>query len=271
MSTTFWMSNQKVPFNETECKTDSYSQELDIQEAVGGGTTEEKFRNGMNSNTHFRYIRCGKEKEEFISIGTGATLHSEVSDDYHIYGAWWKNANEVLFYANDDLFDTVMVRTDISEKPFDRPMKINMVTETYNWQPPPPKEDLLNDAINTAYYDWVRSYILVPIGQEVESKTSVKIYEEGISISKINSSQLKSRKITFDYFYKANLDREIIVKIKSKEKQFQSTALKALKGYGSGTYTLPISFIPEKGKSYTLEVSIDKITRTQSMNFDYTE
>ena len=130
MSTTFWMSNQKVPFNSSKCTSDSYSQELDIQEAVGGGTTEEKFRNGMNSNTHFRYIKCGAEKEEFISRGTGTKLHSQVSDEFHTYGAWWMNANEVRFYANDQVFDTVMIRTDISNKPFDRPMKINMVTET---------------------------------------------------------------------------------------------------------------------------------------------
>lgn len=162
MSTTFWLSNSKKPFEPTPCKTDTYSQELDIQECVGGGTVYPKFRNGMNFNTHFRYITCGATKEEFISEGGGGLLASEVSDDYHTYGAWWKDANEVIFYADDMPLDTIRMRTDISERPFDRPMKVNMVTETYNWQPAPSKADLLNDSINTAYYDWVRYYKLVP-------------------------------------------------------------------------------------------------------------
>ncbi|RME95998.1 MAG: hypothetical protein D6766_01800 [Verrucomicrobia bacterium] len=46
--------------------------------------------------------------------------------------------------------------------PFDRPMQINMVTETYDWMPAPSEEELANDAINATYYDWVRVWVLVP-------------------------------------------------------------------------------------------------------------
>ena len=45
MSTTFWMSNGKEPYLRTEDVTDdSYSQELDIQEAIGGSKEHPGFR-----------------------------------------------------------------------------------------------------------------------------------------------------------------------------------------------------------------------------------
>jgi len=40
-------------------------------------------------------------------------------------------------------------------------MYMHLVTETYNWEDPPSDEELLNDDINTTYYDWVRSFRLV--------------------------------------------------------------------------------------------------------------
>ncbi|WP_195715174.1 family 16 glycosylhydrolase [Ancylomarina sp. 16SWW S1-10-2] len=205
MSTTFWMSNAKVPYADTEDTRDSYSQELDIQECIGGGTVHKKFRNGMNSNTHFRYVKPGEKKETFMSKGTGATLNSEVSDEFHTYGAWWKNANEVMYYADNQLFDTVMVCTDISSRPFDRPMKINMVTETYNWQPAPLKEDLLNDEINTAFYDWIRSYELVKVDKKMKLTYKEPIYTENIKleVKNIDTSLL------VDFTYKANRNRKI--------------------------------------------------------------
>ena len=261
MSTTFWMSNPKVSFRNTDCETDSYSQELDIQEAVGGGTTYEKFRNGMNSNTHFRYIKCGAEKEEFISRGTGTKLHSEVWEEYHTYGAWWKNANEVTFYANDKVFDTVQVRTDISEKPFDRPMKINMVTETYNWQPPPSHKDLLNDSINTAYYDWVRSYILVPVDKVFDQDIRYpQIFSEEITIT--GDVNIDSNTIVVPMTYISNTDRDIEIKLFSGNRLLQSASSKLLAGYGNTSKTIPISFQLETGREYKIVVTLSDATST---------
>ena len=239
MSTTFWMSNDKVPFTENDdCKTDSYSQELDIQEGIGGCTVNQKFINGMNCNTHFRYVKCGERKETFISKGSGTTLKSEVSDEYHIYAAWWKNPNEVLFYANNELFDTVHVRTDVSEKPFDRPMQINMVTETYDWQPAPSVDDLENDAINTASYDWVRSYELVPINKKVKSKHSTVLYDN------VCTSQLKrnSSKVELNYTYQLNEDCLMVISLKNAAGEvIKKTDLNLLKGYGNNSLTIKLS------------------------------
>lgn len=254
MSTTFWMSNEKKLFKSSDCVSDSYSLELDIQEAVGGGTTYPKFRNGMNSNTHYRYIKCGEQKEEFISEGTGTTLHSEVSDEFHIYGAWWKNENEVSFYANNELFDNVMFRTDITDKPFDRPMKINMVTETYDWQPPPSHEDLLNDDINTAYYDWIRSYILVPIDKVVPSPGYDPIFEQDIVLSKVEKKSLDRNLLQFDYYYLTNSDKKIDVTITQNNEVLQSASIQVLAGYGHNTETINLTFSPTKGETYLLEI-----------------
>ncbi|MGQ1910320.1 family 16 glycosylhydrolase [Marinifilum sp. RC60d5] len=235
MSTTFWMSNAKVPYLETEDSRDSYSQELDIQECVGGGTVHKKFRNGMNSNTHFRYVKPGDKRETFMSRGTGAILNSEVSEEFHTYGAWWKNAKEVLFYADNVLHDTVMVRTDISDQPFDRPMKINMVTETYDWQPAPSKEDLLNDEINTAFYDWVRSYELVKVDEKVKLTYKESIFNENIEIIACN----KGTSLAIDFTYKANRDRKIeFLLLDKKGNVMHKENLSVYAGYGNSSFEI---------------------------------
>ncbi len=249
MSTTFWMANDKVPFEGTKSKRDSYSQELDIQEAIGGGTVHAKFKNGMNCNTHYRYIKPGARKEEFISKGTGTILRSNVFDEYHIYAAWWKDANEVLFYANDNLFDTVMIRTDVSQKPFDRPMQINMVTETYDWQPAPNAEDLENMDINTAYYDWVRSYKLIPVNEKYGEEHSVDLYTTEVRIEGVKTKN----GLAIDYSYQVNSNATLkMTLIADDSKEILTKNLNVLKGYGhdsaevgldenlKGTYTLLI-------------------------------
>ncbi len=170
MSTTFWLSNGKSLLNETtSCTTDKYSQELDIAEVVGGHTGT-KFETNMNSNTHYRHIPCGQTSEIFYSRGANATLNSKVWEDYHTYACWWLNGDSVKFYADDNYFASVEIRKDIDPtRPFDRPMRVNMVTETYDWGTPYPTADLLNnDAINTSYYDWVRAYQLVKVDSVIQ-------------------------------------------------------------------------------------------------------
>lgn len=165
MSTTFWLSNDKEPLDATtDCPTDTYSQELDIVEVVGGHTGT-KFETHMNSNTHYRHVPCGARKEVFHSEGARAELDSKVWEDYHTYACWWVNADSVKFYTDDKHTSTVKFNTDIdSTEPFDRPMAVNMVTETYDWCTPyPKKKDLTNDEINTSYYDWIRVWELVKI------------------------------------------------------------------------------------------------------------
>ncbi|GAA4934269.1 hypothetical protein GCM10023314_03380 [Algibacter agarivorans] len=166
MSTTFWLSNSKQDYTPTGCTTDKYSQELDIVEAAGDTrNTFPSFRQKMKSNTHHRYIPCGASSETFYSKGTdSALLGSEVWEDYHTYGVQWHDAKSATFYSDGRLGENILFNTTIDANPFDRPMFMAMVTETYNWLTPYPTDaELNNNAINTAYYDWVRSYRLVPI------------------------------------------------------------------------------------------------------------
>jgi len=146
------------------CSGDRYSLELDIQEAVGGitGTGMEKFRNSMNSNTHYWYTDCNGERNIY-SAGSTIPANRELSDTFFVYAAHWVNASKVKLYLNGVQGNTVNFRTDITENPFDRPMQINMVTETYDWVNPPTAEDLADDSRNTTYYDWIRSYRNVPV------------------------------------------------------------------------------------------------------------
>lgn len=168
MSTTFWLSNGKELLHETtDCETDKYSQELDIVEVVGGRPG--KFSENMNSNTHYRHIPCEQTKEVFHSAGSTHPLSSKVYEEYHTYACWWVDADHAIFYADDQETATVQFNHAIDpSNPFDRPMRVNMVTETYDWATPyPTAEELSNDNINTSYYDWVRCYQLVPVDESV--------------------------------------------------------------------------------------------------------
>jgi beta-glucanase (GH16 family) len=152
MSSTFWMSNRS--------DAGGRQQELDIDEAVGAGTKQPNWKNFMKSNTH---IRCKGEdgKQGAFSAPGQIAITPPSGDDFHVYGAWWVDANTVRFYHNNEYAFTINPSTACGANPLDRPMQINMVTETYNWETPPTPEELRDDSINTTYYDWVRAYRLV--------------------------------------------------------------------------------------------------------------
>lgn len=218
MSSTFWLNSQVIkrgdtdliiPATETErgqtyYGCDGYSTELDVIECMGSGGDNWPvwMRNTwdmvMASNTHFKRRRTKNPNgvdgciNKNVSRGKGAFIdkaRSNVGDDYHVYAAWWKNANTVHYYIDGKLVNKVNVRDDYHNTPFNIPMAIRMVTETYNWQvtkdaagniikehpgyPDPtntnPLTELNNAAINTAHYDWTRTYSLKPITQNLVS------------------------------------------------------------------------------------------------------
>lgn len=152
MSSTFWLSggSKHIP------DVGRVGQELDIQETVGGTKNNQKFRNAMNSNTHVWH------NGESNSKGNHAALSPPTDETFHTYGCWWENASTVHFYCNDQHVGTVTPSTIYAETPFDHPMQLNMVTETYDWETPPTPEEVNNQAINTTLIDWVRAYTLEP-------------------------------------------------------------------------------------------------------------
>lgn len=262
MSTTFWMSNRKVPvdfatkISDGNCSKDEFSQELDIAESIGGDISiGDKFKQQMNFNTHYRYIDCAGGKERFYSAGNNAiegngqlanaTLSSESWEDFHIYGAYWKNANEVAFYSDNRFIGDVEIRTDVVDAPFPRPMGINMVTETYDWAKPyPTNAQLSNNDINTSYYDWVRSYTLVDIGEAVGDAQNfagagTRIYTEEIRF--FDLPQVTHGKVTLPYLYKINTDGLLLFQVTDEHGSLVfETSLEVLAGYGKDIQSIHV-------------------------------
>jgi hypothetical protein len=154
MSSTFWMSNRGRRFG-----TAWVSLELDINETIGAPRKNKHWNQFMHSNTHV-FIRREGEKEDFATPKK-AQLDTPSGEAFHIYAAWWVDATTVKIYLNNEYQFTLHPSTEHSETPFDQPMHLNLVTETYDWEPPPTMEELKDDRINATYYDWVRAYRLV--------------------------------------------------------------------------------------------------------------
>lgn len=156
MSSTFWLKNKPKG---RDCPYEQL--ELDIVEAVGMQKTGHDLRNYMRSNSHIFQTSCEGEKV-VKSSGGNCEISPPANEAFHTYGCWWVDENTLEFYFNGVYKFTIHPSTYFRNKPFDRPMYMHMVTETYNWETPPTEEELANDDINTTYYDWVRSYTLVP-------------------------------------------------------------------------------------------------------------
>jgi hypothetical protein len=158
MSSTFWMKNRES----REGKCGRSRQELDIVEAVGMQKTGWDFRNRMKSNTHYQYWDCDGNRQPPESVSGQCEISPAANEVFHVYGCWWVDANTLHFYHNGEYKFTINPSTKYDDKPYDKPMYMHMVTETYNWESPPTPEELADDSRNTTYYDWVRSYKLVP-------------------------------------------------------------------------------------------------------------
>lgn len=176
MSSTFWLSNKPV---EKKIMKDGKwirtwsSQELDIIETMGIiGTVNpdnpwnERWNMQMNSNAHYWYQEQGGKRTSYTSNRSDVESYETdpSAEDFHTYGCWWVDANTVKFYYDGKYMYTIKPTTEFTDTPFDRPMFIHLVTETYDWEPKVPTEsDLKDKDKSTTYYDWVRAYKLVPI------------------------------------------------------------------------------------------------------------
>ncbi len=155
MSTTFWLKNKPVG---KDCPFEQ--QELDIVEVVGMQKLKNDFRNILHSNTHLFRTECDGTRNH-VSAGGTCPIIPAANEAFHVYGCWWEDANNVHIYLDGKFQFTMHPDTTYSSTPFDRPMYMHLVTETYNWETPPTEDELNNDEINTSYYDWVRAYVLV--------------------------------------------------------------------------------------------------------------
>ncbi len=79
-------------------------------------------------------------------------------EDYHIVGAWWKDARNVQFYLNGEEAGQVTTSQDMN-----RPLELLFdlwSNEMCNISGLPEREDLNDDSINTMRVDWVRTWKL---------------------------------------------------------------------------------------------------------------
>ena len=161
LSSTFWLFHRKS--DDTGC--DSRVTELDINENVGINTGGGSWINdniwSMNTNTHSRGVPKGCNIPEGV---VGPKYPYPGPDNlgyqkYHIVAAWWKSPTEIRYYLDNVYVGTVKPPAD-----FDLKMSLRVVMESYDWNPPKEGQDGMNDtwANRTAYYDWIRSWELVP-------------------------------------------------------------------------------------------------------------
>ena len=258
MSTTFWLSNESVPFQGKnylgqDCDADSWSMELDIVEAVGGVIDKdfgESFRKKHQYNTHVWYSGCDKSTRGRTRFSKGANVAEgdgtrsfdntlpngeEVWQNFNTYAAWWKNENQVDYYLNDGFAGKTMVDTALLEKPYSRPMQMQMLTETYTWGTPhPTAAELANDDINTSYYDWVRSYYYVDAQENVKQEVAVKGEPADIFIESatIKQAYLVLNKLRFAYLYESDKDVSAQISVVKNNKTLVSKTVSLKAGYG---------------------------------------
>lgn len=274
MSTTFWLSNRNVPYEGKnhlgqDCDNDGWSMELDIVEAIGGKIDKAfgvNFRQGMQYNTHVWYSGCEKRSRSRFSKGANVAEGDgtqafnnklpegeEVWTNFNTYAAWWKNENEVDFYLNDGFAGRIQVDTSLLEKPYSRPMSMQLLTETYNWgRPVPTPEELANDAINTSYYDWVRSYYYVDVNKTAKQQLERVGKADNIFVESatIKTTKLIRDRVEFTYLYESDEDVKALFEIIKGNKTVFSKQVKLKAGYGH---------------------LADKITLSKTMDFDNTQ
>ncbi|WP_179957820.1 family 16 glycosylhydrolase [Exilibacterium tricleocarpae] len=170
MSTTFWLHSDTPEGQQKGC-AGSHSIELDILETIGGWP-HPSWSNVMRSNTHYKPYesidgRC--RQGTTISKGNKHDAGVPLADGFHTFAAWWVSPFKFHFYFDGKHVGTVDVERQRDAQPFNGPMSLRMVAETYDWQPKfipaghapyPTEQELDNPDINTAYYDYVRSYAL---------------------------------------------------------------------------------------------------------------
>ncbi|WP_144060024.1 hydrolase [Rhodopirellula sallentina] len=164
MSTTFWFSGGGG-IGPNGC--DSYGQEWDVQECIGrqGDFSGKYFANGMHSNAHYWYTDCDGEKFDHRAEQVRFEDDELASADFHVYGGWWRDATRASYYYDNGEPKEQTFYNEISETPFDTPMRMNLVSETYPfpWIELPTDEELADPEKSVAIYDWVRAYKLVDI------------------------------------------------------------------------------------------------------------
>ncbi|MDP4880291.1 MAG: family 16 glycosylhydrolase, partial [Opitutales bacterium] len=149
MSSTFWLM--------TKGDT-SLSQELDIQECIGKPVQEAvDWAQDWDRIFHSNMIRRNPDMEpDRVQLQDQRSMTERNSQDFHVYGAWWKSEREVLFYLDGEYQYTIRPEVD-----WNMPAYIHMAIETYDWNPVGDTGTLIEHGTldeRTTQYDWIRTW-----------------------------------------------------------------------------------------------------------------
>lgn len=262
MSTTFWFStgkNAKGPNG-----NDRYGLEWDIHECIGrGGEFQgDDFAYGMNSNSHYWYTDPSGKRHDHRAPKVSFPNEKPASAKFHVYGGWWRDETSTSYYYNNGEPKHQTFYNKISPKPFDRPMFMRLVSETYPfpWIELPNDEELADPTKNVAYYDWVRGYKLVDADKPDSvpaSEDPVQIYKENVSFNPGLTEIKSSKSMTIPFTYQANQDREVQIELLGPSgKVVAELTFPAYAGYSNMEIQLVPGSRPKPGKGYRLSGTI---------------
>ena len=133
------------------------------------------FPNRMKSHYHQaddsktpQTIRHGGDYFRSDLSPTNPLINKGWNEEYHVYGAWWKDAKNVQFYLDGEPAGSIVVGEHWDDKTYDdreftRDLEIifDLWTNKADWLGGlPAKTDLNDDSINTMRVDWVRTWKL---------------------------------------------------------------------------------------------------------------
>ncbi|NJB83524.1 family 16 glycosylhydrolase [Wenyingzhuangia aestuarii] len=272
MSTTFWFSTDGVEKGPNGC--DKYGQEWDIQECIGrsGDFLGNHFANGMNSNGHFWYTDCNKKKHDLRAPAVKFHHNELASKDFHVYGGWWKNEKQASFYYDDREPKHMKFYDQVVGKPFNRPMYMRMVSETYPfpWIELPTDKELADPTKNTVYYDWVRGYDLVDVrAKNVDQsyEMGLDLYHESIMFSNTEIDVLATDELKIPLTFKVNQPRKIYIKVseitdrltQKWNKKIVEKTIEVYPGYGNMEVDFKLKNNLSKSSTYIVETFLYKL------------
>lgn len=257
MSSTFWL----ITTTKDRVGCDRRTTELDIQECIGFPEDNHTISR-MGSNTHSRSIPEGCNIPAG-SVGNNAQIGKKVYEDYHTYAVWWKSPTELLFYLNGEYKYTITPKA-----PFDLPLGVKLVCETYDWSKAPADGGMTGSkADRTTSYEWVRCYNSVPVDQQQKSaeRKLNKIFDESVAFTSEPAS-LSANELAFQVNYTTPKDTKIKLMLKDDNGKVVSDAkVSAYAGKGNveialdnkkvtkGTYTVVAEL---KGESSSYKVTV---------------
>ncbi|WP_163399668.1 beta-porphyranase D [Flavobacterium fluviatile] len=274
MSATFWFSTNGKTKSLKEC--DKYSLEWDIHESIGrnGPFEGSYFANGMHSNSHYWYTDCNGEVHDYRApqvVFQNAELSSE---NFNVYGGWWRDEQTASYYYNNGEPKHQKFYSEINKKPFDRPMHMRLVSETYPfpWIELPNDAELADPTKNTVYYDWVRAYKLVEANMPIPSSNNepvIPLFNEQILFHAAIINLVSKTILKIPIQYKAIEDREILLKLSDPEgKLIKETKFIAYTGYANLEYDMRIDKKLEPKSGYSLLAIIRPLNTKDPVDID---